>query len=78
MKRPFIPKRDGISGRAWETAEPRDLSKPDGRRSSLPDPRFAHCTATFLDAPPIVAGRYTRVVYKGGKRIEYVDGVKIS
>jgi len=73
--KPFIPKNDGISGRAWETAEPRDLNSPDGRRSQNSDPRFAHLAAE-IGPKETVAGRHTRIRYKDGKRIVYVDGVR--
>lgn len=74
MKRPRVHVGDGIAGRQWETAEPRDMTKPDGRRSRNSDPRFKEHAAD-LPAPTISSGRWTRIKYVDGKRLVYIDGV---
>lgn len=67
MKIPRIPAPDGISGKQWESG---DSGKGSGRRPE--DKRYAQ--PAKLKRNPVPG--HLRIVYKGGEKITYINGVR--
>ncbi len=68
MKIPRIPAPDGLSGKQWERG---DNGKGSERRQ--PDPRFKGKEA---DLPRTPTPGHTRIIYKKGERIVFINGVR--
>lgn len=68
MKIPRIPNPDGVSGKAWNESGSGKGSRP----RNVSDTFRERYEEAFPDSPR--GAGHTRIVYKDGKRLVYVNG----